>query len=87
MRQVPTSKNYMTFELSSRRLGAQVISAEINGQKIFYLSPLSSRNSPALGGVPVLFPQFAEYGPLVKHGFVRNLTWVCIEERRSNYFH
>ena len=77
----------MTFELSSRQLGAQVISAEIDGQKLFYLSPLSSPTSPARGGVPVLFPQFAEYGPLVKHGFVRNLTWACIEERRSNHFH
>ena len=77
----------MTFEISSRRLGAQVIGAEIDGQKLFYLSPLSSLTSPARGGVPVLFPQFAEYGPLVKHGFVRNLTWACIEERRSNHFH
>lgn len=77
----------MTFELSSRLLGAQIISAVIDGQELFYLSPLNSHTSPARGGVPVLFPQFAEYGPLLKHGFVRNLPWVCIGERHSNHFH
>jgi glucose-6-phosphate 1-epimerase len=25
--------------------------------------------------VPVLFPQFANHGPLAKHGFARNLLW------------
>ena len=77
----------MTFGLSSRQLGAQVISAKINGQELFYLSPLNSLASPARGGVPVLFPQFAEYGPLVKHGFVRNLPWTCIEDLRSRHCH
>ncbi len=27
------------------------------------------------GGVPVIFPQFAEMGPLAKHGFARSLPW------------
>lgn len=31
--------------------------------------------APVRGGVPVLFPQFAEYGPLPKHGMARNAHW------------
>ena len=27
------------------------------------------------GGIPVIFPQFAERGSLVKHGFARILPW------------
>src|SRR3954462_5540325 len=27
------------------------------------------------GGIPVVFPQFAERGPLPKHGFARTALW------------
>jgi glucose-6-phosphate 1-epimerase len=30
---------------------------------------------PIRGGVPVIFPQFAELGPLPKHGFARVHSW------------
>ena len=30
---------------------------------------------PIRGGIPVVFPQFAELGPLPKHGFARVLSW------------
>lgn len=27
------------------------------------------------GGVPVIFPQFADFGPMPKHGFARSVRW------------
>ncbi|WP_298231502.1 D-hexose-6-phosphate mutarotase [uncultured Azohydromonas sp.] len=67
--------------LVHRPLGAQVLQARLgNAGDPFYCSPLAERfEGPARGGVPVLFPQFAEYGPLLKHGFARNRDWTLLE--------
>ncbi len=67
--------------LVHRPLGAQVLQARLgNTNEPFYCSPLAERfEGPARGGVPVLFPQFAEYGPLLKHGFARNRDWTLLE--------
>lgn len=67
--------------LTHRALGAQLLQAgcgEIS--QLLYLSPLPVANAPMRGGVPVLFPQFAERGPLPKHGLVRTAIW-NLEER------
>ena len=68
-------------QLTHRQLGAQVLQAQLsNAGALFYCSPLVDRfQGPARGGVPVLFPQFAEYGRLVKHGFARDMDWTLLE--------
>lgn len=58
--------------------GGQVISWKPANQTeqlfLSQASPLDSGN-PVRGGVPVIFPQFSDLGPLPKHGFARNLVW------------
>jgi len=50
-----------------------------------YLSPKSSfTNGQAVrGGVPVCFPQFAECGPLQKHGFARTRPWQLVSAEQG----
>ena len=61
--------------------GAQLLSCALSGSELFYFSPLSSAaGTSARGGVPVLFPQFADRGPLPKHGFARKLLWNVIAD-------
>ena len=58
--------------------GAQVLSWQTaDGTERFYLSPQAVFDGRAAirGGVPVCWPQFNLRGPLVKHGFARNLPW------------
>ena len=49
-------------------------------QERLYLSAASEfRDGVAIrGGVPVIFPQFSNWGPLPKHGFARNRAWDLI---------
>ncbi|HEX8241978.1 MAG TPA: D-hexose-6-phosphate mutarotase [Longimicrobium sp.] len=54
--------------------------------EVLYLSP-RSRFGPGAsirGGIPVIFPQFADQGPLPKHGFARTAEWE-VAERGSRY--
>ena len=34
---------------------------------------------PIRGGVPVIFPQFADQGPIIKHGFARRMEWTLVK--------
>jgi glucose-6-phosphate 1-epimerase len=62
-------------------IGAQILSANfINNKNIFYKSPFSEFGKTFRGGIPVLFPQFANSGHLKKHGFVRDMEWVLMYE-------
>lgn len=58
--------------------GAHVVSwIPAGGSEQLYLSPTSRFGDGASvrGGVPVIFPQFAERGAGPRHGFARNRAW------------
>ena len=58
--------------------GAHLVSwRTATGEEMLFVSERSAYEAgrPIRGGIPVCFPQFAERGPLVKHGFARTLPW------------
>lgn len=59
--------------------GAQVLSWVAGARERLYLSPRSRFDGTTAirGGVPICFPQFNQRGPLPKHGFARNLSWLA----------
>ena len=69
--------------------GAHVVSWIPAGhEEQLYLSPESKYGDGAAvrGGVPVIFPQFNQQGPLPKHGFARNRAWqVQVAEVRGEH--
>jgi glucose-6-phosphate 1-epimerase len=62
--------------------GAHVVGwTDAAGGEVLYLSP-RSRFGPGAsirGGIPVVFPQFADQGPLPRHGFARTVEWEVME--------
>lgn len=71
--------------------GAHVVSwIPTGGTEWLYVSPRSPfrAGEPIRGGVPLVFPQFATYGPLPQHGFARTQAWrVATEREGSVSFH
>src|SRR4051794_21115769 len=62
--------------------GAHVVRwTDASGDELLYLSPRSRFGDGAAirGGIPVIFPQFADLGPLPKHGFARTSEWALAE--------
>jgi glucose-6-phosphate 1-epimerase len=58
--------------------GAQVVSwIPAGGTEQLFLSPVSryGRDASVRGGVPVIFPQFADRGTGPRHGFARTRAW------------
>ena len=73
------------MKLVQQSLGAQVLFAQwpSSNRPLLYLSPMTIEGLPRRGGVPILFPQFADRGTLPKHGFARNASWQCVDEVQS----
>ena len=66
--------------------GAHLLSwIPAGGTEQLYVSPKTAYASGQAirGGVPVCFPQFADRGPLPKHGFARTRPWQLVSAERS----
>ena len=66
--------------------GAQLLSwIPAGAGEQVYLSPLTppAAGRAARGGTPVCFPQFADRGPLPKHGLVRTAHWDLVAAASS----
>jgi glucose-6-phosphate 1-epimerase len=62
--------------------GAHVTSwKRANGDEMLFVSANSkfAAGEPIRGGIPVVFPQFANLGPLPAHGLVRTAQWQVLE--------
>lgn len=70
-------------------MGAQILSwIPAGGVERLYLSPnaVHDGHTPVRGGIPVCFPQFANLGPLPKHGLLRTLPWQLVEQRAGDTY-
>lgn len=54
---------------------------DASGDEILFLSREArfEEGASIRGGIPVIFPQFADRGPLPKHGFARTAVWNVVE--------
>ena len=69
--------------------GAQVVSwIPAGGEERLYLSERAryGADTSIRGGVPVIFPQFSDFGPLPRHGFARICEWAIAETRHGTDF-
>lgn len=62
--------------------GAQLVSwIPAGDQERLYLSPqaVAGPGQAVRGGIPVIFPQFSQRGPLPRHGLARDRAWQWVE--------
>ena len=69
-------------------LGAHILRLLDPAEPVLYVSPLAPPpGRPVRGGIPVLFPQFADRGAQPKHGWARDLPWQLVEDRADDAEH
>jgi glucose-6-phosphate 1-epimerase len=64
--------------------GGQVLNWQTaDGHACLFLSKLASYGTGTAirGGIPVIFPQFADFGALPKHGFARTQRWHLVDRQ------
>lgn len=69
------------------RFGGQVLSwTTPDGRERLFLSERARYDGSVAirGGIPVCFPQFAEFGSLPKHGLLRTRTWTTGEQSAAD---
>ena len=67
--------------------GAHVTSwIPAGGKEVLFMGKTASfaPGDPIRGGIPVVFPQFANTGPLPQHGFARKTEWQLAETADAN---
>jgi glucose-6-phosphate 1-epimerase len=57
--------------------GAHVVEATVEGERLLFLSQQAvfEKGKAIRGGIPVIWPQFSNRGPLPSHGFARVRQW------------
>jgi glucose-6-phosphate 1-epimerase len=66
--------------------GGQVTSwIPAGGKEVLFMGKTAAfaPGDPIRGGIPVVFPQFANTGPLPQHGFARKSEWRVVDDRES----
>ena len=63
--------SWRVFKSAGR--GADPVGLAPPGQEMLWMSSLSpvDGSAPIRGGIPIVFPQFADTGPMKLHGFAR----------------
>jgi glucose-6-phosphate 1-epimerase len=67
--------------------GAHVTSwIPAGGKEVLFMGKTATfaPGDPIRGGIPVVFPQFANIGPLPQHGFARKSEWQLVENPDSS---
>ena len=75
------------MKLSYDTLGAQVLECQIQNTSLFYKSSTVYHPLIKRGGVPILFPQFANVGGFKKHGWVRDTEWLLLKDEKDKNSH
>jgi glucose-6-phosphate 1-epimerase len=81
---IDTDSDLSLVAADGARAGVQAHGAHVTSwrppgsvnDRLFLSAASEFREGAAIrGGIPVIFPQFASFGPLPKHGFARTMAW------------